>query len=90
MLPDEDEIVECPYQSESGIFERTLPDPIPTQVQCMTPVPAFEEESQLAGDSEETIQVTDDTDWYRDLQLTLLTTSKATDSRLSLEISIFM
>lgn len=40
-LSDEDETVESVLmadQSEPGIFEQTLPDPTPTQVQCMTPV----------------------------------------------------
>ena len=42
-------------QPEHEIIERISPDPSPTQFQCMTSAPAFEE-THLAGDQSETLK----------------------------------
>ena len=70
-LSDEDETVKSVLmadQSEPGIFEQTLPDPTPTQVQCMTPV-SYQPSKNICT-LQETNQVTGDTDWYRDYNIT--------------------
>ena len=66
LLSDKDETVKMDDmmadQPEPEIFERSSPDPgLPTQFQCMTPAPAFEE-THLAGDQYETLTTQLDTE----------------------------
>jgi hypothetical protein len=66
LLSNEDETVKMDDvmadQPKPEIFEQTSPDPTPpTQFQCMTTAPAFEE-THLAGDQYETLTTQLDTE----------------------------